>query len=189
MLLHPEMYTIGVGVDWADSYKPQLEGVREFLLSEGLRPTQIYAMGKVNPVWHLRLTRIYDLLVAFPRIAPLVIKKRDQVEAAIFYLKDEITGEQLVEAFNEAVRVGTRSGYIRSIEMPFTHSEGVLKGKENLGAGPFAQRRISGGVLANVKVRKESGTTLQDIARAANVSRSSLHRARAKERERDDNED
>jgi len=182
-MLKPGMYTVGLGLDWADSYKPQLEGVRNFLISESMRPAKIYALGSVNPVWHLRMTRIGDLLVALPKIAPLLIKKHDQVAAAIEYLNDRMTGEQIVEAFNGAVRAGTRSGYIRSIKMPLTRSEGVSRGKENLGKRPFARNKAFRDMLDKVKARKANGVTVRDIAQAAKVSVSTIYRGLAEERD------
>lgn len=135
LLLTPETYTISLGLDWADTYRPQLEAVRRFLVGEGLKPERIYALGKTNPVWHLRLSNQADLLEALTRLVPFLIKKKKQAEAVIGYLRDEITGEQLVEAFDEAIRVGTRSGYIRSLRMPHTQSRsGKGEGVSPLGA-------------------------------------------------------
>jgi hypothetical protein len=131
-MLRPGTNTISLGIDWADTYKPQLEGVRLFLLRKGLKPARIYAIGKTNSVWHLRLTRQSDLLEALTKMVPFLVKKKKQAEAAIRYLRDLITGEELVEEYNEAVRAGTRSGYMRLLRMPYAHYQGVAKAKEGL---------------------------------------------------------
>jgi hypothetical protein len=177
VILKLEMFTVSIGLDWADSYKPQLEAIRGFLIREGLRPARTYSAGEGNPVWHLRLTNQTDLIWALSKMAPLVVKKGDQVDASIRYLKDEITGEELIEAFNNAVRAGTRSGYLRTLKMPYTHSQGVAKGRKNLGKGPIAQRKISATVLDRVRRRREDGLTLREISGSVGVSYSSIQRA------------
>lgn len=180
---NPEMYTISLGLDWADTFRPQLEGVRRFLTMEGMMPQRIYASSKPRPVWHLRLSNRSDLLRAMPRMAPLLIKKRDQVAAAILYLSNQVTGEQLMQAFNRAIADGTRSGYHRAVEMPYIHSQGVAKAKENLGKGPTARWKISSEVMDRARSRKETGATLREICEAFGVSSSSIQRALARERE------
>lgn len=175
-MLTPEMYTLTLGFDWADTYKPQLEGVRRFLVSEGLKPAKIYALGKNKPVWHLRISNQDDLLKALTRMVPFLIKKKKQAEAMIRYLRDEITGEQLVEAFNEAILVGTRSGYVRSLRMPYTHCQGVVKGREFLHLGPRRRWKASGSIANRIRERKEMGTTIRDIVEEAGVSRSTIYR-------------
>lgn len=176
LLLTPEKYTVSLGFDWADTYRPQLEGVSKFLFREGLKPERIYALGKSNLVWHLRLSNQADLLKALTGLVPFLIKKQKQAEAAIHYLRDEITAEQLVEAFNEAIRVGTRSGYTRSLRMPYTHSQGVAKGREFLRFGPRSRWKVSGSIADQLKARKVEGITLRDIAEEANVSKSTIYR-------------
>jgi hypothetical protein len=179
--LNPEMFTVSLGLDWADSYKLQLEGVQRFLTNEGLKPAQIYAMGKENPVWHLRLTKRADLLRALSKITPLLIKKKDQVDAANCYLQNEITAEELIEEFNEATRTGTRSGYLRTLRMPYKHDQGVAKAQENGRKRRSAMNRISPSVLNAVGNRKKNGTTLREISDAIGVSPSSIRRSLARE--------
>jgi hypothetical protein len=176
LLLTPEKYTPTLGFDLADTYKPQLEGVRRFLISEGLKPERIYPLGKTKPVWHLRLSIQSDLLKALIRLEPFLIKKKKQSEAVIRYLRDEITGEQLVEVFNEAILAGTRSGYLRTLRMPYTHSQGVAKGREFLRSGPRKRWRASPNITNRVRARKQMGITMRDITEEAGVSRSTIYR-------------
>jgi hypothetical protein len=144
ILLNPGKYTVGIALDWADTYRPQLIGIRQFLLQEKLRPSREYPLGGKKPVWHLRLSVQMDVFSALKEMLPFLIKKRDQALASERYLQDKITGEDLIEAFNDAIRNGTRSGYIRHLEMPYTHSQGLAKGKEFLKLGPGSPRRSVG---------------------------------------------
>lgn len=89
------MYTLGLSMDWADTYRPQIEGVHAFLRNQGLRSCKPYPLGETRPVWHLRLYARLDLLKALFAMEPFLIKKRDQVASAIRYLNDESTGEEL----------------------------------------------------------------------------------------------
>ncbi len=176
LLLTPEMYTLSLGFDWADSYGPQLDGVRRFLVSEGLKPERVYALGGEKPVWHLRLSNRCDLLTALIEMVPFLIKKKRQAESVIRYLRDEITGEQLVEDFNRAILDGTRLGYMRSLKMPYTHSQGVEKGREFLQLGPRRRWKASRSIAGRMRARKETGTTVRDIVDEAGVSRSTIYR-------------
>ncbi len=175
LLLNPECYTISLGIDWADSFKPQLDGIRSFLLSEKVGPEKVYALGQARPVWHLRLSNQAGLMKALTAMLPFVNKKKDQVTAMIRYLANEMTGEELIEAFNEAVRVGTRSGYIRHVSMPYSHSQGVAKGRTFLSRGK-GRRTVSTHVLNQVNLRKQNGMTMRDVSEEAGVSKSTIYR-------------
>ncbi len=177
ILLKPEMYTISLGLDWADTYRPQLEEVRRFLIGDMLRPTKTYPLGKIHPVWHLRLTIYIDLLKALNAMRPFLVKKMDQATAAIAYLNNEITGEQLVEEFNDAIRRGTRSGYVRHLRMPFTHSQGVAKGREFLRLRPSSRWKAPPSLVDEVESRKERGITIRDISEKTGVSSETIRTA------------
>jgi hypothetical protein len=64
---------------------------------------------------------------------PYVDKETDQVSSAISYLENRITGEELVENFNHAVRAGTRSGQFRHVKMAWTKQEGTRLGHKKAG--------------------------------------------------------
>jgi hypothetical protein len=114
------------------------------LIREELRPSRTYPLGDDRPVWHLRLAIQDHVLKAVIAMEPFLIKKQDQAQASIKYLMNLITGEELIEFFNKAIERGTRSGYVRHIKMPFTHNQGIIRGKEFLKLGSRSPRRGHG---------------------------------------------
>lgn len=171
------MFTVVPSLDWADSYRPQLEAVRDFLLRQGLRPTKSFPCGQPKPVGHLRLYEKGGLLTAALAMLPRLVKKRDQIQAMIDYVQDRTSGQALVEAFNQATRTGTRSGFLRTIEMPYTHSQGLAHARELVHGGKRVSNILTEQVLADVRERRHGGETLWDISFIYGVSRSAIRRA------------
>lgn len=171
------MFTIVPSMDWADSYRQQLDAVRTFLISQGLRPTNCYPCGSFKPVWHLRIFERGGLLRAAMAMLPHLVKKRDQIQGVIDYMEDKTQGETLVEIFNDATRIGTRSGFLREVRMPYTHSEGVAHAYELTHSGKRVSDVLTKGTLADITERRKRGETLRDISFVYGVSRSAIRRA------------
>ena len=176
--IDPTMFTIIASADWADTYKPQLDRLRTFLTRNGISPSMVYPLKSAKPVWHLRLSERGGLRVVLRRMLPFLDKKRDQVEAIIQYYANKITGEQLVEQFNQANRNGTRSGFIKKVEIPFTREDGL-----SLAKIVAAQRWVTVPKLTAYMLRKalinhrRFGISYRKIAAEDQTSTSTLRRA------------
>ncbi len=170
-------FTIVPSLDWADSFRPQLEAVRSFLLGQELKPTNSYPCGGPKPVWHLRLSVKGGLTKAAQAMLPHLVKKRAQIKAVIDYLQDGIYGETLVEIFNEATRLGTRSGFIRQVTMPFIHTAGILHARDIVHKGKRVSNILTEHVLGEIQERRNQGEILRDISMYYGVSRSAIRRA------------
>jgi len=177
-ILRLMMFTICPCIDWADTYGPQVEAVRTFLVERGIRSTNSYPRGHSKPVWHLRLYESGGLLIAAQAMLSNLMKKRDQVHAIIVYLQDRITGEELVGAFNRATISGTRSGFLREVKMPYTHSQGVAHARDLVHSGKRVSSTLTKEILAEIVERQSRGETLRDISLAYGVSKSAIMRAR-----------
>jgi hypothetical protein len=173
------MFTIIPSLDWADSFKPQLEAVRNFLVAQELEPTNCFPCGSLNPkpVWYLRLYEKGGLLEAVLAMLPHLVKKRDQVQGIADYVRDRIQGEALVEIFNRATRLGCRSGFIREARMPYTHSEGLSHARKPAHSGKRVSHVLTKEVLAEILERRARGETLREISLIYGVSRSAIRRA------------
>lgn len=154
-----------------------MEGVRDFLVKEGLMPTKVYPCGGPKPVWRLRLPEKGGLLVAAKKMLPLLTKKHGQIEAVIDYIGNRISGEELVERFNLSSMVGTRSGFIRTVKMPYTHLEGVLNARRIVAQGKHAFTILNKDLLREIAERRTRGETLREISFVYGISRSSIRRA------------
>jgi len=172
------MYTVIPSIDWADSYKLQLDSVRSFLLKNGFRPTRTYTSDhKEKPVWHLRLYERGGLVEALNLMLPHLFKKYLQVRACLDYFENRITGEQLVEAFNEATRTGARSGLVKAISMPYTREQGHLQARSIVAKGRHAADVLTPQVLDEIATRRLRGENLREISFEFHVSRTSIRRA------------
>ena len=104
------------------NYRPHIEMVREFGVSEDVRPWNIYL--DTSNAWKIRVSRGDSVHLMATMMLPYLFKKKDEVKAVIDYLDSRITGSNFVEVLNESVRIGNRVGKIRIVDMPYTREEG-----------------------------------------------------------------
>jgi hypothetical protein len=100
-------FTIQVLIMWSDTDHEQLEHIDEFLMKRRILPEGPYlrrGQGKSNDAYNLLLSVEGGGLVALKCMRPFVDKKRGQVEAAIDYLEDRITGDEFVRRINVEVK-------------------------------------------------------------------------------------
>ncbi len=107
---------------FCDNYRPHIEMVREFLVSEDVRPWNIYL--DTSNAWKFGVSRGDSVHLMATMMLPYLFKKKDEVKAVIDYLDSRITGSNFVEVLNESVRIGNRVGKIRIVDMPYTREEG-----------------------------------------------------------------
>lgn len=103
---------------------------------------------------------------------PYLDKKEGQVRAAIEYLENRITGEALVEALNNAVETGRRSGKIRNVLMPWTKREGISSGRSLAGKSAWKWKgKITPSLLSDIKKeREELGLTFRKLGQVHGMS-------------------
>ena len=117
-------------MSFTDNYRPHLEMIREFLLSQGANVEPLHDVGSA---WGLKVARAESVQKMASMMEPHLFKKREEVRAILDYYDNKITGTQLAEAFNESVRAGNRTGKIRSADVPYTRQEGqALSKKEHV---------------------------------------------------------
>jgi hypothetical protein len=169
-------HTVVLNLDWADSFRPQLEAVRHFLIRNGFGPSKAYPLGNGKPLWHVHLCEKGGLLVAMKKMLPHLCKKRDQVQASIDYLENKILGQELVHVFNHATEIGTRSGFIKNISMPYTHEEGVAHGR-SVAKCKHSSEILTDKVLDEIMDRRSGGETLREISLVYGTSRTAIRKA------------
>ena len=179
----PGRFTVGLRAIWTDTYKPQLEHIQDFLASEGLSPSKMTSKEKkrsstITLAWNLLLSERGGVLYAFRKMLPYVDKKRDQVRNAIAYLENTVTGEELIENFNQAVKLGTRSGKIRQAKMAWTKQQGVRLSHSRAGGRAWVVKKtVSPQLLQKMRVEREDlGMTFRKIAEVNSISYSTVFR-------------
>lgn len=180
ILLKPKMYTISFSIEWADTSLPQLEQIRDFLMRHGiLSQPKIQKMVGECASYSLMVSYQDSVLGLAKSMSPFAFKKWAGLHAAIRYLEDETTGNELVAASNKTVTDGTRAGKILEISMPHTRSESLVTARK-LGASKagLSRRKLTTQQVLEVKGRHgEKGESIRKLAFAYSVFESVILRA------------
>jgi hypothetical protein len=80
-----------------------------------------------NAVYMLQIASPQAVLIAAKEMARFCFKKRKELQAAIDYYENKITGTELLATFNELVRSGIRLGKIRPLGHLSKYAEGVAQ--------------------------------------------------------------
>ncbi len=128
---------VRVSVSISQLWRPKLEQTLSFLASEGVSGSIVHDRGSISILEVRTATSLKSLLRAMEPFANL---KKKQIEAALDYLEDRITGEQLFQIMEAEFRDGKRRTaparpcnllpYIRSKGLNIARSTaGRLRGK------------------------------------------------------------
>ena len=170
-----QYYNLLFHLTWADTYSPQLEQVKKFLDSEGLHPAKI-ADG--TTAYILSLNRQDEVLVAAKSMLPFAYKKWYDLQTAIQYLENRITGSEAMNRLNESVKARSRSAPIRHVHMPFFRNEGVFAGRA-LGARRTAEKRkmLNQAQVKEATECREAGMSVKDLMARFGVGRYVIYKA------------
>ena len=121
-----QIFTIGFGLTWTDSYRKQLLHLRRFLKRQGIHTTKVRSSKSIlgRPVWHLSAWGRLDVIETCMKMIPHLDKKRIQGMTAMKYLEGRLTGTNVVNTFNAECRQGRWSGKLRDLDLPLTRDEG-----------------------------------------------------------------
>lgn len=127
-------------------------------------------------MYFLPLNRQSDVLAVARKMIPLVYKKRYDLETAVDYLENRITGSEAIERLNESVKAGRRSARIRYVHMPFFRKEGANTGRV-LGARRAAKTRIklSDEEKKEVIKQREIGIPVSELSSSYGVSKDTIY--------------
>jgi hypothetical protein len=122
-------YTLHWVISFSDNWLPQIEQVRNFLISHGIRVGKLRRVGV--GAWGCEVAEISSLkrIAAEMLASGGIYKKRRELELLLDYYEDKVTGTVVIEAFNSEVKLGNRLGKIKKAEIPYTHSEGYARGR------------------------------------------------------------
>lgn len=132
-----QYYNLLFHLTWSDTYLPQLEQLKTFLVSEGFHPAQI---TDSTAAYFLPLYRQDEVLTAAKMMLPFTYKKWYDLQTLVAYLENRITGSEAMDRMNDSIKAGSRSAPIRYVHMPFLRNEGAYAGRV-LGARRAAESR------------------------------------------------
>lgn len=161
-------------VSFSDNWLCQIEQVRLFLLGHGIR------VGKPRRVgvgaWMCEVAEISSLIALATNMLASggVYKKKRELQLLLDYYLDKITGTEVIEAFNDEVRLGKRVGKIRRVDMPYTHSAGFARARYASRFGQRALNAIEADTLVKEYVRGDA--TCRSLATKYDISASTVSR-------------
>jgi hypothetical protein len=136
-------FTVDIRLAFDENWKPHLDGIRAFLEAHGVTCGAVRKKDGFN-TWHLVIAQRASALLLAKKLLRHTVKKRGELIAAIAYMENEITAEELVRRFNNFVRIGERTGKLRRAAPPFTLSEGkeiALHWKGGIGNRTIGNRK------------------------------------------------
>jgi hypothetical protein len=148
----PRKWVLHPTLSFADNFLPQLDMLNEFLVREGITT---WRYCRMLGAWKLGIGRAESVRKTACSMLPFLSKKKDEVKAVVDYLENKITGTQFAEALNESVRIGNRTGSIRTVDIPYTRREGQTFRKtemrENIVRFKAKNRIITDGVVEQIR--------------------------------------
>jgi hypothetical protein len=173
--VHVGVYAITVTVTWSDQYREMLQRINQFLSQKGV----VGKMGRFrrgqSVYYELHVSEGRNALRVLKEMLPHLDKKWSQVNAAINYLENRITGNQFIEVLNEAIRTHQRSSSIKVVNLPYTKRQGKHIGKSK---GGRKGRVMTQNQIIDAKVKRNlRGLTFRELAEIYDVAPSTIHRS------------
>ena len=127
-------YVLKFKLRFSDTWKPQVLTIKWFLNREGISTSALWLEKRDCRLdaYRIEVSSIADVLAAAKAMLPFCVKKAEDLQILVDYLEGRLNGNQAIERFNEEVRTGRRSGFIREPTLPHTRTEGLrIKQLEN----------------------------------------------------------
>ena len=119
-VLHPR-------ITFTDNYRPLLEMLKLFLAARGIRT---WKTSFLRGAWRFGVAQADSLVQLGTMMGSQCSKKKIEVKAMVDYLESTITGTEFVQALNESVKSGNRTGKIRVVDIPYTREQGQTLSKK-----------------------------------------------------------
>jgi hypothetical protein len=120
-------YVLRMKIRFTDTWRPQVEAVRGFLLRRKLSVGEIgveTTEGR-NDAYRVEIAKASDVLRAARAMLPYCAKKAEDLQIAVDYLENRVTGDQAVARLNNEVLSLRRAGIVRQVNLPLTRSQGI----------------------------------------------------------------
>jgi hypothetical protein len=148
-------YIIKFKLRFSDTWKAQILAIKSFLNRKGISTSELWHETRSNRLdaYRIEVSSIAGVLAAAKAMLPFCVKKAEDLQILIDYLEGRLNGNQAIERFNEEVRIGRRSGFIRTPTVPHTRMEGLrIKHLENAGKARAAYAvRVSEAIQKEIR--------------------------------------
>jgi hypothetical protein len=120
------VFVLRIGVRFVDTWKPQLQAIRAFLVGKGISLGAVgRGGGSKRPAHRLDVGEQASVLKAIRSMIPFCVKKREDLQIALDYLEERITGDEAIARFRGQYSIGRRRGEVRLGAIPFTRQRGL----------------------------------------------------------------
>ncbi len=124
-------YVLRFKLRFSDTWRPQIAAIKSFLNSHEISTaniSRVVSEGRRDS-FKIDIGAIDSAHRAAKAMLPYCAKKAEDLKIMIDYLEGRISGNQAIARLNEEVRIGRRSGFIRSSSLPYSRLEGLLLAK------------------------------------------------------------
>jgi hypothetical protein len=176
----PRKHVVHPNLGFCDNYYQHITMLREFLIRREVETWALF--HDAGGAWKFGVGQADSVHKVATSMLPYLFKKREEVRAMVDYLDNRITADQMVDVFNQSVRIGNRVGKIKNVGIPYTRKEGQALGKEAVSRHSkklcVKNRILSDEVLEQIRQAIISGTSTNgELAKKYGVSPATITRA------------
>jgi hypothetical protein len=119
-------YKLGLALAFVDQSIDQIRMVRDFLLKQGIRTSNVIRVNKRVNAWMVSMGSFDSVKECLRSMVPHLAKKAIEAQSALDYYEGRITGNELVAIFQREVEAGRRERRERkvTIDVPYTYLVG-----------------------------------------------------------------
>ena len=149
-------YVLRFRLRLGDTRRAQTEAVKSFPNEAGIGTAEIQQdrrSGRLD-AFRVEVGTFDGAPRASKAMLPFCVKKAEDLRIVVDYLEGTFTGSQAIKRFNEEVRLGRRSGFVRLASLPNTREEGIsiaqlenaraARAAYSVAVSPYAQDSIRG---------------------------------------------
>jgi hypothetical protein len=157
--IHVGEFTLHVTVSWSDQDRELLEHIKRYLSRRGANCRTGEFHRGLGTYYELTVTEGGNALLVLKAMLPFLDKKWSQVNAAVSYLEDRITGDDFIKVLNEAVLAKRRSSSVIVAQMPYRKLQGRVMRKPRPGCRILRREEV----MEAKQLRESLGLTFRDL--------------------------
>lgn len=174
--VHVGDVTLHVTVCWSDQDKELLEHISLLLTGRGVTPRMGEFRHGTGVYYELTVTEGGgNALLVLKSMLPFLDKKWSQIDAAISYLENRITGDAFIEVLNEAVLSKRRSSWIIEAKMPHTKNIAIRLARTK--GRPGGRKLTPEEIHESRQLRETFGLTYRKLGEIYGIAESTMFRA------------
>ncbi len=170
-------FTLNIALELVDQSKMQMAMIRDFLVSEGIKPGKLAFRSRA---WRVEVGTEEGVLRMLGNMIPFLCKKATEAGAAVDYLNDKITGNEFQDTLGEAVKAGNRERVGVRVNLPWVKSEGLKRASIYVASLAGRKSTLSETEQMGLVVDHESGLSQRELAKTRSLSRDMVRRALAR---------